>query len=94
MIAFLLLLLALSSGPDVRIKDHAFLPSTLTVSVGTTVTWTNEDETPHQVAQTGGGFKSAALDTDDRYTYKFNKPGTYDYFCPLHPQMRGTIIVK
>ena len=62
--------------------------------VGTTVTWTNRDDIPHTVVSTDGVFKSKALDTDEKFSFVFNKPGNYSYFCSIHPKMTGQIIVQ
>ncbi len=82
------------SGPHVVIDNFTFTPNTLTVTVGMTVTWVNQDDTPHRVASTDNVFASDALDTGDRYTYRFTAPGTYRYYCSIHPKMTGTIIVQ
>jgi plastocyanin len=79
---------------SVDIKDSKYLPSTITVPVGTTVRWTNHDEETHTVTSTEGGFGSLGLDLDETYTYTFTAPGTYVYGCDLHPFMRGTIVVE
>jgi plastocyanin len=81
-------------GSEVGIRDFAFVPRTLTVSVGTTVTWTNRDEEPHTVTSANGDFSSPGLDTDEAFSRKFTAPGKYTYFCALHPHMTATIIVK
>jgi plastocyanin len=78
----------------VAIKGFAFTPQVLTVSAGTTVTWTNQDDDPHTVTANDKSFHSAALDTDDAFSFTFTKPGTYAYFCSLHPHMTGKVIVK
>lgn len=78
----------------VEIKMFAFTPNILTVSPGTTVTWTNVDEEPHTVTAVEGAFHSTALDTDDKYSFTFSTPGHYAYFCRLHPQMTARVIVK
>jgi len=80
----------------VDIDNFDFAPMTLTVMVGTQVTWTNHDDIPHTVvsADTPPAFKSPALDTDDSFSVTFSKPGTYSYFCSVHPKMVGTIVVK
>jgi plastocyanin len=78
----------------VEIDNFTFSPSTLTVSVGTKVTWTNEDDIPHTVNATTQAFKSGALDTDETFSFTFTTPGTYQYFCALHPHMTGTIVVE
>jgi len=80
----------------VTIGNFAFSPPNLTVPPGTTVTWTNTDEEPHTVVSAGPGkvFKSGGLDTDEKFSVAFDQPGTYTYFCSVHPQMTGTITVK
>ncbi|HMI20536.1 MAG TPA: cupredoxin family copper-binding protein [Sphingomonas sp.] len=88
---------ALAAAPakvSVAIKGFAFVPQVVTVAPGTTVTWTNADEDPHTVVADDKGFRSAALDSDDSYSFTFTKPGDYAYFCSLHPHMTGKIIVK
>jgi plastocyanin len=80
----------------VTISNFAFSPAILSITAGTKVTWTNSDEEPHTVtsADAGATFKSAALDTKDQFSFTFDKPGTYKYFCSIHPHMTGTIVVK
>ena len=78
---------------EIVIDNFAFAPAELTVAPGTTVTWTNHDDIPHTVTSTDGAFKSHALDTDDSFSFTFEKPGSYRYFCSLHPHMVGTITV-
>jgi plastocyanin len=79
----------------IAIKDFAFEPATLSISAGSKVTWTNRDEEPHLVVSADAQFHaSPALDTDDSYAAVFAKPGTYTYFCSIHPHMVGKIIVK
>ena len=79
----------------VSIDNFTFNPPTLTVKAGTTVTWTNKDDIPHGIAATGNTFqRSLALDTDNSYSFKFTTPGTYQYFCYIHPHMTGTIVVE
>lgn len=78
----------------VYIKDFMFTPVTLTVPVGTTVTWENLDEEPHTVRSVDGHVKTGALDQNERYTFRFDQPGTYRYVCSIHPSMVGTIVVK
>lgn len=78
----------------IHIDNFAFGPDTLTVSRGTTVTWTNRDDIPHSIVEVNGLFRSRALDTDGSYSFTFAEPGTYDYICGLHPHMKGKIIVK
>lgn len=79
---------------DVKIDNFSFAPQALTVAVGTTVTWTNRDDIPHTVVSTDGLFKSKARDTDETFSYKFEKAGTYSYFCSLHPKMTGQVVVQ
>lgn len=78
----------------VDIKAFMFGPKDLNVAVGTKVTWVNDDEIPHTVAETHKLFRSGALDTGDSYSWVFNTPGEYEYFCALHPQMLGKIVVS
>jgi len=78
----------------VDIKAFMFGPKDLNVAVGTKVTWVNDDEIPHTVAETHKLFRSGALDTGDSYSWVFNTPGEYEYFCALHPQMLGNIVVS
>jgi plastocyanin len=78
---------------EVQIRDFAFEPQSLSVAIGSEVTWVNDDEEPHLVVGPAGDFKSQPLDTGDRFSFRFDKPGTYKYFCSLHPHMIGTIIV-
>jgi amicyanin len=79
---------------EVKIDNFTFAPQRLTVKAGTTVTWTNEDDIPHTVASSTKAFKSKALDTDDKFSFTFTTPGTYEYFCSLHPHMTGAIVVE
>jgi len=80
---------------QITIDQYMYMPATLTVATGTKVTWVNKDEIPHTIVDSAEpkAFRSAALDTDETYSYTFTKPGTYQYFCTLHPKMVGTIIV-
>jgi plastocyanin len=79
---------------EVKIDNFTFAPQRVTVKAGTTVTWINEDDIPHTVASSTKLFKSKALDTDDKFSFTFSTPGTYEYFCSLHPHMTGTIVVE
>jgi plastocyanin len=79
---------------QVMVENFSFQPGTLTVKAGTTVTWVNHDDEPHTVNENNKTFKSGTLDTDAKFSYKFTSPGTYSYFCSLHPRMTGQIIVK
>ena len=78
----------------VSIDNFTFPPDSTEIAVGTTVIWTNEDDIPHALAASERQFKSHALDTGDTFTYTFTQPGTYEYFCSLHPHMKGKIVVK
>src|SRR5438093_812320 len=83
-----------SSTAEVKIDNFSFGPAQLTVPAGTTVTWTNRDDIPHTGVSDNAVFKSKALDTDEKFSYTFAKPGTYPYFCSLHPKMTGKIVVQ
>jgi plastocyanin len=85
---------AAASPATVKIDNFTFSPPTLTVTAGTTVTWKNEDDSPHRIGDNNGTFKSAALDTDDTFSHTFAAPGEYPYICTIHPYMVGKIIVK
>ena len=85
---------AAASAPTVKIDNFTFAPATLTVTAGTTVTWKNEDDSPHRIGDKKGTFKSAALDTDDTFSHTFAAPGEYPYICTIHPYMVGKIVVK
>jgi len=83
-----------SKQNTIEIKDFAFNPQTITVKSGEKVTWTNRDEEPHTIVSVEKQFKkSSALDTDQTFTITAGAPGTYTYFCSVHPKMTGTIIV-
>lgn len=79
---------------QIVIENFSFKPATLTVKAGTKVTWVNRDDVPHTATDTDKRFNSGALDTDDQFSFTFEKPGTYDYFCALHPKMTGRVVVK
>ena len=79
---------------EVKIDNFTFGPQKLTVKVGDTVTWINEDDIPHTVTSSAKLFKSKVLDTDDKYSFTFTTAGSYEYFCSLHPHMSGTIVVE
>src|SRR4029077_5866988 len=84
------------STMEVKIDNLRFGPATLTVPVGTTVTWINRDDIPHTVVSTDDSktFKSKVLDTDEKFSFTFSKPGTYPYFCSVHPKMTAKVIVQ
>lgn len=78
---------------QVAIGNFTFGPATLTVKAGTTVAWTNRDDIPHTVTEVGKKFKSPVLDTDDSFAHRFDLPGTFAYFCSIHPHMTGKVVV-
>jgi amicyanin len=79
---------------EVKIDNFSFGPAELKVAVGTTVTWTNRDDIPHTAVSTDKVFKSKVLDTDEKFSFTFSKPGTYEYFCSIHPKMTGKVVVQ
>jgi plastocyanin len=79
---------------EVKIDNFVFSPNPVTVSVGAAVRWTNRDDIPHNVVSDDKSFKSKVLDTDDAFVYTFTKPGTYSYFCSIHPKMTGRVVVQ
>jgi plastocyanin len=78
----------------VKMDNFTFAPERVTVKAGATVTWTNDDDIPHTVVSTSKAFRSQALDTHDAFSFTFTTAGTYAYFCSLHPQMTGTVVVE
>jgi plastocyanin len=97
LLGFALLLAGLSAAAaadtTVAIQNFSFAMD-VTVTPGSTVTWTNLDGEPHTVASADGLFRSPALDQKDSFSFKFDKPGVYKYICSIHPQMRATVTVK
>jgi plastocyanin len=81
---------------QIVIDNFTFDPPTLTIPVGTKVTWVNHDDVPHTATSTAKPkvFDSKTLDTNDRYSHVFAAPGIYEYFCAVHPKMTGKIVVK
>lgn len=79
---------------EVKIDNFTFGPAELTVGVGTTITWTNRDDIPHTVVSTDKVFKSKVLDTDETFSSTFSTPGTFTYFCSIHPKMTGKVVVQ
>jgi plastocyanin len=79
---------------QVTIDNFSFTPQQITVKAGDTVTWANHDDIPHTVTSTTKTFNSKALDTDDNFAFTFTTPGSFSYFCALHPHMTGSIVVE
>ena len=79
---------------EVRIDNFSFGPPELTVAAGTTITWTNRDDIPHTVVSSDKAFKSKVLDTDEKFSSTFRTPGTFSYFCSIHPKMIGKVVVQ
>ena len=84
---------AQTEGAQVEIRAHGFSAPSVTVKAGTTVTWINHDDDTHTVTSTVDTFRSPGLDTDETFSYTFTTPGTYEYYCTLHPLMTGKVIV-
>ena len=78
---------------SVTIGNFTFDPPVLTVPAGTTVTWVNRDDIPHTATSDAEAFGSPVLDTDESFAFRFDRVGTYRYFCKLHPHMSGTVEV-
>ena len=77
-----------------RSDNFSFIPKSLTVKAGATVTWTNRDDIPHTATSTEKKFASPVLDTDQAFSFKFQESGSYPYFCKIHPTMTGTVVVE
>ena len=84
---------AFAADTIVKIGNFTFAPQTLTVPVGTSVTFENDDDIPHVVAEKDGKFRSKAIDTGDTFTQQFTAAGTVEYYCAIHPMMTGKIVV-
>jgi len=80
----------------VKIENFAFIPKELDIAAGTTVTWQNADDVPHTATSKDDPqvFDSGPLDTDDKFSFTFSKPGKYAYYCKVHPHMTGVVVVK
>jgi len=78
----------------VKIDNFTFGPADVTVKAGSTITWTNRDDIPHTVVNTDKVFKSKVLDTDEKFSFTFSTPGTFTYFCSIHPKMTGKVVVQ
>ncbi|HET9394009.1 MAG TPA: cupredoxin family copper-binding protein [Candidatus Rubrimentiphilum sp.] len=85
---------AMPAAHTVQIKGFAFAPKSLTINAGETVKFVNDDSEAHTVVADKGAFSSGGLDTNDSWSVRLQKPGTYTYFCSLHPYMKGTIVVQ
>ena len=83
-----------ADGAQIVIKDFMFAPMDVKIKAGSKVTWVNKDDEPHNVVSDSGLFRSSALDTDENFSFKFDKPGTYRFVCSIHPRMVGTITVE
>jgi plastocyanin len=83
-----------SQDERVKIDNFSFVPQVLTIKAGTSVTWTNGDDVPHTVVSTSKKFASSVLDTDGRFSFTFKDPGTYEYYCSVHPHMTGKVVVQ
>jgi amicyanin len=79
---------------EIKIDNFSFSPSTVTVPIGSTVRWTNHDDVPHNVVNEDKSLKSKTMDTDENFSYTFTKPGTYTYYCSIHPRMTGKVVVQ
>jgi len=80
---------------QIKIDNFSFAPETLTVPAGATVTWVNQDDVPHNIVSSEGKtLKSPVMDTDEKFSYTFTKPGTYPYYCGIHPKMTAKVIVE
>jgi len=82
-----------ATGHDVVVDNFSFSPVAASVPVGATVRWTNRDDVPHVIMSTEKKFKSPVMDTDEQFSHTFEAPGSYDYFCSLHPKMTGRVTV-
>ena len=81
-------------GAQVVLKGFAFDPASVTIKVGASVTWTNQDSTNHTVTADKGEFNSSQLANGATFSFKFDKAGTYAYHCSIHPSMTGTVVVQ
>jgi len=85
--------LSMARAEHVSVDNFSFAPAAATVRAGSTVTWTNRDDIPHNIVSTDRAFKSPVLDTNQQFSHRFDAPGTYTYFCSLHPRMTGQVVV-
>jgi 3',5'-cyclic-AMP phosphodiesterase len=82
-----------AAAKQVVVDNFSFAPTIAAVAAGSTVTWTNRDDVPHNIVSTDQKFKSPVLDTDEQFSHTFATPGTYKYFCSIHPKMTGQVVV-
>jgi plastocyanin len=85
---------ASDASAQIEIRNFHFVPAALEVHAGDTITWVNDDEEIHSILSSQGLFTSPALDGAQHFSYRFEKPGTYEYRCALHPQMKGMVVVR
>ncbi|HZW97105.1 MAG TPA: cupredoxin family copper-binding protein [Candidatus Eremiobacteraceae bacterium] len=83
-----------ASSVEVKIDNFSFTPPSLKVRVGTQITWTNRDDIPHTVVEEEKIFRSKVLDTDEKFAFTPTKPGTYKYYCSIHPKMTAKVVVE
>jgi 3',5'-cyclic-AMP phosphodiesterase len=82
-----------SDAHAILIDNFSFAPTRAAIAAGSTVTWTNRDDAPHNIVSTDRQFKSPVLDGGEQFSYRFERAGTYKYFCSLHPRMTGEVEV-
>jgi 3',5'-cyclic-AMP phosphodiesterase len=82
-----------AGATSVVVDNFSFAPASTVVAPGSTITWTNKDDVPHNIVSTDQKFKSPVLDTDQQFSHSFDAPGTYKYYCSIHPKMTGQIVV-
>jgi plastocyanin len=91
-------IISAAARPDdanqVKIDNFTFTPAKMTISKGSEVTWANQDDIPHSIVLDAIGVRSKAIDTDKTFSYRFDKTGTFNYVCGLHPHMHGQIVVR
>ena len=85
---------AAADATQIVVDNFSFAPASAAVAVGTTVTWTNHDDIPHNVVSPERKFKSPVLDTDETFSHRFEAAGTYKYYCSIHPRMTGQVVVR
>jgi plastocyanin len=83
-----------AANVEIKIDNFTFAPTKLTVWKGTRITWTNRDDIPHTIVENDKLFKSHVLDTGENFTFTPTQPGTYKYYCSIHPKMTAQLIVR